>query len=171
MSGAFPRGFASDNFAGVHPRILARILEVNEGHAMAYGEDPVTARAREAFDRLFGRKVDTHFVFNGTAANVLGLMAFAKPHSPPGRELLLALGRRGRGPLDVRFRLQPRGRGRLHRPDPVPVPPPLARTGPVPWITNESRGVSHEGKGIIVDASGSATRGEQPPPAVRRVPT
>ncbi len=80
MSDAFPRGFASDNFAAVHPQVMARILEVNHGHAMAYGDDPVTARARAAFDRLFGRKVDTHFVFNGTAANNLSLMSFAKPH-------------------------------------------------------------------------------------------
>ncbi len=77
---AFARGFASDNFAGVHPRIMASLLAVNHGHAMAYGEDPVTAGARAAFDRLFGRSVSTHFVFNGTAANNLSLLAFAKPH-------------------------------------------------------------------------------------------
>ena len=47
---------------------------------MAYGADAVTARARAAFDRLFGQPVSTHFVFNGTAANVLGLMAFQKPY-------------------------------------------------------------------------------------------
>ena len=76
----FPRGFASDNFAGVHPRILERIVSCNHGHAMAYGEDAVTARAKAAFDQLFGREVTTHFVFNGTAANVTALMAFAKPY-------------------------------------------------------------------------------------------
>ena len=77
---AFPRGFASDNFAGVHPRVLARIAAVNHGHAMAYGEDAVTARARAAFARLFGQPVTTHFVFNGTAANVTALSVFAKGH-------------------------------------------------------------------------------------------
>jgi threonine aldolase len=76
----FPRGFASDNFAGIHPRVLARIATVNHGHAMAYGEDAVSARAKAAFDRLFGQPVATHFVFNGTAANVLSLMAFQRPH-------------------------------------------------------------------------------------------
>ena len=76
----FPRGFASDNFAGVHPRVMERILACNHGHAMAYGEDQVTARARAAFDRLFGKPVDTHFVFNGTGANVTALMAFAKSY-------------------------------------------------------------------------------------------
>jgi threonine aldolase len=79
-SDSFPRGFASDNFAGVHPRIMERIVAVNHGHAMAYGEDAVTARARAAFARLFGQPVATHFVFNGTAANVLALMAFQKPY-------------------------------------------------------------------------------------------
>lgn len=80
MSDVFPRGFASDNFAGIHPTIMTALQACNHGHAMAYGEDPVTARARAAFDRLFGRPVATHFVFNGTAANNLALMAFAKPH-------------------------------------------------------------------------------------------
>ena len=77
---AFPRGFASDNFAGVHPRVMERILACNHGHAEAYGEDAVTTRARAAFDRLFGREVATHFVFNGTGANVTALAAFARGH-------------------------------------------------------------------------------------------
>ena len=76
----FPRGFASDNFAGVHPRVLAHLAACNHGHAMAYGEDAVTARAKAAFDTLFGQAVATHFVFNGTGANVTALMAFAKPY-------------------------------------------------------------------------------------------
>ncbi len=74
------RGFASDNFAGVHPRIMDRLLACNRGHAMAYGEDALTAKVRASFSRLFGREVATHFVFNGTAANNLSLMAFAKPY-------------------------------------------------------------------------------------------
>jgi len=77
---SFPRCFASDNFAGVHPQVMAGILACNHGHATAYGEDAVTMRARIAFSRLFGRDVATHFVFNGTAANNLALMAFAKPY-------------------------------------------------------------------------------------------
>lgn len=79
-SDSFARGFASDNFASIHPQVLERLVACNHGHAMAYGDDPVTARARAAFDHLFGRSVSTHFVFNGTAANNLSLLAFAKPH-------------------------------------------------------------------------------------------
>ena len=76
----FPRGFASDNFAGVHPQVMAAIAACNHGHAMAYGEDAITARARAAFSRLFGPEASAHFVFNGTAANVTALMAFAKSY-------------------------------------------------------------------------------------------
>jgi len=76
----FPRGFASDNFAGIHPRVLDRIVACNHGHAIAYGEDAVTGRAKSAFNRLFGQEVATHFVFNGTGANVTALMAFAKSY-------------------------------------------------------------------------------------------
>lgn len=76
----FPKGFASDNFAGAHPRVLAAIAACNDGHATAYGDDPITARAREAFNDLFGRPVSTHFVFNGTGANLTALMAFAKSY-------------------------------------------------------------------------------------------
>jgi threonine aldolase len=77
---SFTRGFASDNFAGAHPRVLEALAAVNGGHAMAYGEDEVTARAKAAFNRLFGQEVATHFVFNGTGANVTALMAFAKSY-------------------------------------------------------------------------------------------
>jgi threonine aldolase len=76
----FPRCLASDNFAPVHPRVMQRIVECNHGHATAYGDDAVTARARAAFSRLFDREVAAHFVFNGTAANNLALLAFARSH-------------------------------------------------------------------------------------------
>jgi threonine aldolase len=76
----YTRGFASDNFAGVHPRILAALAACNQGHATAYGDDPITARVRAQFDALFGQPVSTHLVFNGTGANVTALMAFAKSY-------------------------------------------------------------------------------------------
>jgi threonine aldolase len=76
----FPRCLASDNFAPVHPRVMERLAAYNRGHATAYGDDAVTARARAAFSRLFGQEVAAHFVFNGTAANNLALMAFARSY-------------------------------------------------------------------------------------------
>jgi threonine aldolase len=74
------RGFASDNAAGIHPRLLDAILQANEGHALAYGEDPFTARALSAFERTFGEGTKAFLVFNGTAANVLALQCLVRPH-------------------------------------------------------------------------------------------
>ncbi|MEA2106746.1 MAG: low specificity L-threonine aldolase [Bacteroidota bacterium] len=69
------RGFASDNNSGVHPEIMKAINEANEGHTIAYGDDPYTQRAKEKFYEHFGTDIDIYFVFIGTAANVLGLNA------------------------------------------------------------------------------------------------
>lgn len=73
------RGFGSDNHNGVHPRILRAIGEVNEGHAPAYQTDPLSERAMVMFRHLFGPDASAHFVFNGTAANVLSLGHLVKP--------------------------------------------------------------------------------------------
>lgn len=67
------RGFASDNNAGVHPEILKEIASVNGGHVTGYGADIYTEKALALFREYFGEDTDTYFVFNGTAANVLGL--------------------------------------------------------------------------------------------------
>jgi len=69
------RGFASDNNSGVHPEILKAIIEANEGHTVAYGDDIYTERAKQKFYEHFGNDIDIYFVFIGTAANVLGLNA------------------------------------------------------------------------------------------------
>jgi threonine aldolase len=67
------RGFASDNNSGVHPEILKEIEYVNAGHVVGYGTDPFTEKAKELFKEHLGRETEAFFVFNGTAANVLGL--------------------------------------------------------------------------------------------------
>ena len=72
------RGFASDNNAGVHPRIMKALADANTGHCIAYGDDPYTAAAKEQFRKLFG-DCDVFFVFNGTGANVLSLQAMTQP--------------------------------------------------------------------------------------------
>lgn len=71
-------GFASDNFAGVHPEVLEAIAAANEGHAPAYGHDEWTRRAEEAFRAHFGPGARAFPVFNGTAANVLSLAAICE---------------------------------------------------------------------------------------------
>ncbi len=80
MPSDIPRSFASDNNAGVHPELLAAIAAANDGHVLAYGDDPFTARAVEAFRSHLGPGVEVFFVFNGTGANVLGIQAVTRPH-------------------------------------------------------------------------------------------
>ena len=72
------RGFASDNNAAVHPRILKALADANSGHCIAYGDDPYTVAAKEQFKKLFG-ECEVFFVFNGTGANVLSLQAMTQP--------------------------------------------------------------------------------------------
>lgn len=80
MSRPRDRAFASDNNAGAHPDILRALLEANTGHARAYGDDAYTARAQEALEACFGPGIASFFVYNGTAANVLGLQAITRPY-------------------------------------------------------------------------------------------
>ncbi|GAB3127060.1 threonine aldolase family protein [Glaciibacter psychrotolerans] len=69
------RGFASDNYSGIHPEILDAIVAANGAHQIAYGEDAYTARLQEVFAHHFGEGVEAFPVFNGTGANVLGLQS------------------------------------------------------------------------------------------------
>ncbi|WP_438353844.1 threonine aldolase family protein [Microbacterium sp. CJ88] len=69
------RGFASDNYSGIHPEVLAAIAAANDGHQIAYGEDAYTARLQEVFTDHFGDGVEAFPVFNGTGANVVGLQS------------------------------------------------------------------------------------------------
>src|SRR5215475_1145810 len=72
--------FASDNYSGVHPAVLAAVAEVNTGHERPYGYDPVTAEAEELFRSHFGPRAEAYFVANGTAANVLCLQTALRPY-------------------------------------------------------------------------------------------
>jgi threonine aldolase len=74
------RSFASDNNAGVHPEIMEAVAAANDGHVIAYGDDPYTARAVKLFREHLGRDVEVFFVFGGTGANVLGLKAATESH-------------------------------------------------------------------------------------------
>jgi threonine aldolase len=67
------RGFASDNYAGAHPEVLAAIADANGGHQIAYGEDVYTARLQEVMKEHFGERAEAFPVFNGTGANVTAL--------------------------------------------------------------------------------------------------
>jgi threonine aldolase len=72
------RGFASDNYAGVHPEILDAIAIANGGHQISYGEDAYTEHLQEVFRAHFGLSATAYPVFNGTGANVVSLQAMTE---------------------------------------------------------------------------------------------
>ena len=67
------RGFASDNYAGVHPEVLTALADANGGHQISYGEDLYTERLHEVMRVEFGERAEVFPVFNGTGANVVAL--------------------------------------------------------------------------------------------------
>lgn len=71
------RLFASDNYAGAHPEVLAAIAVANGGHQTSYGEDAYTQALGDLFAPHFGAGVAAYPVFNGTGANVVALSAVA----------------------------------------------------------------------------------------------
>jgi threonine aldolase len=70
--------FASDNYAGVHPAVLAAIAAANGGFAPAYGDDDWTLTLQERMCEVFG-DVDAFPVFNGTGGNVTALATVMRP--------------------------------------------------------------------------------------------
>lgn len=74
------RGFASDNNSGIHPEVLASIARVNQGHALAYGDDEYSLKVISKLKKLFSKPSEIFFVFNGTGANVVGLKGLLKSH-------------------------------------------------------------------------------------------
>lgn len=72
--------FASDNYAGVHPEIMAALAEANQGHEGSYGNDRFTQEAVGRFKELFGSQTEVFFVYNGTGANVLALSAMTRSY-------------------------------------------------------------------------------------------
>ncbi|WP_051571654.1 threonine aldolase family protein [Cryptosporangium arvum] len=69
--------FASDNYSGVHPSVLAAIAAANVGHQVSYGGDDHTERLQAVFRSHFGDHARAYPVFNGTGANVVALQAAA----------------------------------------------------------------------------------------------
>ena len=72
------RTFASDNYSGVHPKILEALIHANQGHASSYGADEYTAEAIATFKKEFGPQREVFLVYNGTGANVLALKALTQ---------------------------------------------------------------------------------------------
>ncbi len=72
------RAFASDNYSGAHPEVIAAVAACNADHATPYGADPWTARAEELLREQFGERAAGFLVFNGSAANVLCFRAMCR---------------------------------------------------------------------------------------------
>ncbi|MEU4201354.1 low specificity L-threonine aldolase [Streptomyces sp. NPDC039022] len=72
------RGFASDNYAGAHPEVLAALALANGGHQVAYGEDEYTEALQRTVRSHFGQTAEAFPVFNGTGANVVALQAMTE---------------------------------------------------------------------------------------------
>jgi len=75
------KGFASDNYSGVHPDLLSALQRANSGHAAAYGNDPFTVEAIASIKGYFGAEKAVFFVANGTGANCLGLKAVTSSYN------------------------------------------------------------------------------------------
>lgn len=72
--------FASDNTGPAAPEIMDAILRANEGYAMPYGNDPLTAQTVQKIRDLFeAPAASVHMVATGTAANALALATLANP--------------------------------------------------------------------------------------------
>jgi threonine aldolase len=67
------RQFASDNYSGACPEVMAALAEANRGHTPAYGEDPWTRRACDLVRKVFEAECEVYLAFTGTAANALAL--------------------------------------------------------------------------------------------------
>ena len=71
--------FCSDNVTGAAPEILAAIVSANDGPAMPYGDDEVSARTAAKIAEIFETNVEVFLVATGTAANALALSAMVPP--------------------------------------------------------------------------------------------
>ncbi len=76
----FVTHFGSDNHSGVHPQILGAIALANKGHCPSYGSDDYSQEVVKKIKKHFSKDAEVHFVFNGTAANVLALSCFANSY-------------------------------------------------------------------------------------------
>jgi len=67
--------FASDNWAGAHPKIVANIAKHANGFLQAYGDSELDRAVRRRFNDIFEQEVAVFFVATGTAANALSMTA------------------------------------------------------------------------------------------------
>ena len=71
--------FASDNWAGAHPRIVEAVASEAGRFGAAYGAAETDRRAAARFSEIFETAVSVYPVATGTAANALALAALDRP--------------------------------------------------------------------------------------------
>ncbi|MDF2233831.1 beta-eliminating lyase-related protein [Albimonas sp. CAU 1670] len=72
--------FASDNAGPAAPELMQAVVAANEGGAMPYGNDPLTASVTERIREIFeAPKAQAYLVATGTAANALALGTLVQP--------------------------------------------------------------------------------------------
>jgi threonine aldolase len=67
--------FASDNWAGAHPKIAAALSTHAGGYEPAYGNGELDKSVYRRFSEIFERDVEVFFAATGTAANALSMTA------------------------------------------------------------------------------------------------
>jgi threonine aldolase len=72
--------FKSDNYSGIHPKVMEAIIQANTSHATAYGDDELTQRCNQVFETVFEKECKVVYVFNGTGANVLAIKNCLRQH-------------------------------------------------------------------------------------------
>ena len=76
--------FASDNTAGIAPRILEAITQANADAALGYGNDALTKRVERRLSEHFEHDVRAFLVTTGAAANAIALAELV-PHGGAAR--------------------------------------------------------------------------------------
>lgn len=72
--------FSSDTSAPAHPAVIQAIVEANQGNAASYGDDELTAAAKQKLAQVFETDdLDIWMCASGTAANALSLSCFCPP--------------------------------------------------------------------------------------------
>lgn len=71
--------FASDNWAGAHPKVAAALSANAAGFDAAYGNGGIDQSIGKRFNEVFEREVAVFFVATGTAANALSLASVNRP--------------------------------------------------------------------------------------------
>jgi len=72
--------FASDNYSGICPEAFEYIVQANQSHEQAYGEDRWTTKVCDRLRSMFEIDCEVFFVFNGTAANSLSLASLCQSY-------------------------------------------------------------------------------------------